>query len=153
MTKIEILGANRFKTYTKTREASRALIVQDGMILLIYEAGSDLWIIPGGGIEKNETPENVCSFIYLRQQKTCHEDRPALVVHSLTIPPISFHQTENCHESSNKVLLNANRNTNERQSHNTNLIKRKNCKEKDKLGLYQYDRVQEIDMLLIIGFE
>ena len=90
---------------------------------------------------------------YLRQQKTCHEDRPALVVHSLTIPPISFHQTENCHESSNKVLLNANRNTNERQSHNTNLIKRKNCKEKDKLGLYQYDRVQEIDMLLIIGFE
>ena len=95
----------------------------------------------------------VCSFIYLRQQKTCHEDRPALVVHSLTIPPISFHQTENCHESSNKVLLNANRNTNERQSHNTNLIKRKNCKEKDKLGLYQYDRVQEIDMLLIIGFE
>jgi len=77
----------------------------------------------------------------------------ALVVHSLTIPPISFHQTENRHESSNKVLLNANRNTNERQSHNTNLIKRKNCKEKDKLGLYQYDRVQEIDMLLIIGFE
>lgn len=99
------------------------------------------------------TQKQSALLFYLRQQKTCHEDRPALVVHSLTIPPISFHQTENCHESSNKVLLNANRNTNERQSHNTNLIKRKNCKEKDKLGLYQYDRVQEIDMLLIIGFE
>ena len=60
MTKIEILGANRFETYTKTREASRALIVQDGMILLIHETGSDLWIIPGGGIEKDETPEKCC---------------------------------------------------------------------------------------------
>ena len=64
MTKIEILDANRFKTYTKTREASRALIVRDGMILFIYEAGSDLWIIPGGGIEKNETPEK-CLLFYL----------------------------------------------------------------------------------------
>jgi len=34
------------------------------MILLIYEAGSDLWIIPGGGIEKNETPEK-CLLFYL----------------------------------------------------------------------------------------
>ena len=60
MIKAEILGANRFETYTKTRGASRAVIVRDGMILLIYETGSDLWIVPGGGIEKDETPEKCC---------------------------------------------------------------------------------------------
>ena len=60
MTKVEILGENRFETYTKTRYASRAVIVRDGMIQLIYEAGSDLWVIPGGGIEKDETPEKCC---------------------------------------------------------------------------------------------
>ena len=60
MTKVEILGANRFATHTKTREASRAVIVRNGMILLIYEADSDLWIVPGGGIEKNETSEKCC---------------------------------------------------------------------------------------------
>ena len=60
MTKVEILGANRFETYTKTREASRTVIVQDGMILLIHEAVSDLWVVPGGGVEIDETPEKCC---------------------------------------------------------------------------------------------
>ncbi len=60
MTKVEILGANRFETCTKTRGASRAVIVRNGMILLINENVSDLWIIPGGGIEKDETPEKCC---------------------------------------------------------------------------------------------
>ena len=60
MTKVEILGENRFETHTKTREASRAVIVRDGMIQLIYEAGSDLWVIPGGGIEEDETSEKCC---------------------------------------------------------------------------------------------
>ena len=36
MVKVEILGANRFETYTKTRGASRAVIVRDGMILLTF---------------------------------------------------------------------------------------------------------------------
>ena len=60
MTKVEIRGANRFETYTKTRAASRAVIVRNGMILLIHEAGLDLWIVPGGGIEEDETPEKCC---------------------------------------------------------------------------------------------
>ena len=34
MKAVEILGANRFETYTKTREGCRAVIVQDGKILL-----------------------------------------------------------------------------------------------------------------------
>ncbi len=60
MTKVEILGANRLETHTRTRGASRAVIVRDGMILLIHEACSDLWIVPGGGIEEGETPEKCC---------------------------------------------------------------------------------------------
>ena len=60
MSKVEIFGANRFETYSKTRDASRAVIVQNGMILLIHEACSDLWAVPGGGIEEDETPEECC---------------------------------------------------------------------------------------------
>ena len=59
MTKVEIRGANRFETYTKTRAASRAVIVRNGMILLIHEAGLDLWIVPGGGIEAEEETGNL----------------------------------------------------------------------------------------------
>ena len=60
MTKVEILGKNRFEAFSKTRGASRAVIVRDGTVLLIHEADSDLWIVPGGGIEKDETPEKCC---------------------------------------------------------------------------------------------
>ena len=37
MKEIEISGANRFHTFTKTRGGSRAVIVRDGMILLSHE--------------------------------------------------------------------------------------------------------------------
>ena len=33
----EILGANRFETFSKTRAGSRAVVVRDGMILLSRE--------------------------------------------------------------------------------------------------------------------
>lgn len=57
MRTVEILGANRFETYTKTREGSRAIIVRDGKILLTHELSSGWWLIPGGGLEEGETPE------------------------------------------------------------------------------------------------
>ncbi len=57
MNTIEILGANRFETYTKTREGSRAIIVNDGQILLEHELQSGWWLIPGGGLEEDENPE------------------------------------------------------------------------------------------------
>ena len=57
MKTVEILGANRFENYTKTREGSRAIIVQDGKILLTHELNSGWWLIPGGGLEQGETPE------------------------------------------------------------------------------------------------
>ena len=57
MKAVAILGANRFETYTKTRDGSRAIIVQDGKILLTHELNSGWWLIPGGGMEAGETPE------------------------------------------------------------------------------------------------
>jgi len=60
MKKIEILGANRFETFTKTRSGSRGVIVSDGNILLTHEKKSGWWLIPGGGLEENESPEECC---------------------------------------------------------------------------------------------
>lgn len=60
MKEIEILGANRFETYTKTRAGSRAVIVRDGLILLSHETVSGWWLVPGGGLEGDETPEECC---------------------------------------------------------------------------------------------
>ena len=60
MKEIEILGANRFETFTKTRSGSRAVVVRDGDILLSRETKSGWWLIPGGGTEEGETPEMCC---------------------------------------------------------------------------------------------
>ena len=60
MKEIEILGANRFDTFTKTREGSRAIVVRDGLILLSHEIISGWYLVPGGGVEDGETPEDCC---------------------------------------------------------------------------------------------
>ncbi len=60
MKTIEILGANRFETFSKTRTGSRAVIVRDGKILLSHETNSGWWLVPGGGLENDETPETCC---------------------------------------------------------------------------------------------
>ena len=60
MKEMEILGANRFETFTKTRSGSRAVIIRDGKILLSHETRSGWWLVPGGGIEEGETPEECC---------------------------------------------------------------------------------------------
>ena len=60
MKTVEILGANRFETFTKTRAGSRAVVVRDGMILLSHETVSGWWLVPGGGMEEGETPEACC---------------------------------------------------------------------------------------------
>ena len=60
MKEIEILGDNRYEIFTKTRAGSRAVIVRDGMILLSHETVSGWWLVPGGGMEGNETPEECC---------------------------------------------------------------------------------------------
>ena len=60
MKTIEILGENRFETFSKTRAGSRAVILRDGKILLSHETVSGWWLIPGGGLEEGETPEECC---------------------------------------------------------------------------------------------
>ena len=60
MKQAEILGANRFEAFTKTRAGSRAVVVRDGMILLSHETVSGWWLVPGGGMEEGETPEECC---------------------------------------------------------------------------------------------
>lgn len=61
MKEVEILGANRFETFTKSRSASRAVIICNGKILLSHETKPDLWMVPGGGFEDGETPEECCA--------------------------------------------------------------------------------------------
>lgn len=60
MKEIQILGGNRFETFTKTRAGSRAVIVRDGMILLSHETVTGWYLVPGGGMEAGETPEECC---------------------------------------------------------------------------------------------
>ena len=60
MKEIEISGANRFETFTKTRVGSRAVIFRDGMILLTHETVTGWWLVPGGGMETGETSEMCC---------------------------------------------------------------------------------------------
>ena len=60
MNEIEILGANRLEPFTRTREASRAVVVRNGLILLSHETITGWYLVPGGGLEASETPEDCC---------------------------------------------------------------------------------------------
>ena len=57
---MDILGENRFETFTRTRAGSRAVILQEGRILLSHELNSGWWLVPGGGMEEGETPVTCC---------------------------------------------------------------------------------------------
>ena len=57
---IDILGANRFETYTRTRVGCRGVVIRDGNILLSHEIKSGWYLVPGGGMEEGETPEACC---------------------------------------------------------------------------------------------
>ena len=54
MKTIEILGANRFETYTKSREGCRAVIVEDGKILLTHELNSGREVLKYDGFAEKE---------------------------------------------------------------------------------------------------
>lgn len=54
---LEIVGDNYFGNWTKSRTGCRAVIIRDGKILMSYETKNDQWMIPGGGLEENETDE------------------------------------------------------------------------------------------------
>ena len=74
METINIYGANRFETFTKTREACRGIVLSEDKILLTYEVNTDQYFLPGGGLEQytklhgalyyelNSTKENAIRF-------------------------------------------------------------------------------------------
>lgn len=81
METIDILGANRFESWTSSREACRAIVINDGKILMSYETGTDQWFIPGGGVEEGETLSDCC-------QRETEEETGCIVApgeHFLTI--------------------------------------------------------------------
>ena len=60
--KIDIIGENYFGKWDKTRIACRGIVKDKDSknILFSYEMVTDTWIIPGGGLEENETDKNCC---------------------------------------------------------------------------------------------
>ena len=55
-----IYGANRLAEFTRTRYASRAIVLREGRILLSHTVKRDMWMTPGGGREAGETAEECC---------------------------------------------------------------------------------------------
>ena len=57
MKKLDIFGENYFGNWTKTRAGCRAVIIKDEKILMSYETKTGQWMLPGGGLEDNESDE------------------------------------------------------------------------------------------------
>lgn len=58
---VDILGQNRHETHTKEVVGCRGIIIQNNQILLSYIKKSDWWMLPGGGLEPNETLSECCA--------------------------------------------------------------------------------------------
>lgn len=58
---IEIHGANAHKVFTKTRVGCRGIVIKDSRMLISHEVNADYYLIPGGGLEVGETPEECCT--------------------------------------------------------------------------------------------
>jgi len=58
---IDIRGANAFESFSKTRVGCRGIVADNSRILISHELNVDYYSIPGGGIEKDETPEECCA--------------------------------------------------------------------------------------------
>ena len=76
-----VLGEEHEETPLGIRFASRAIITREGEILLMHEIVGDQWMLPGGGCETGETPEECC--IREVAEETGLEVRP--VHHLLTL--------------------------------------------------------------------
>ena len=57
---IDIIGANYFGKWTKTRTACRSIVIRDGKLLLSYETATGQWMLPGGGLEAGEDERECC---------------------------------------------------------------------------------------------
>ncbi len=54
----EIYGGNYLGYYSNVRVACRGIVVSDNRILLVHEENTDVWMIPGGGLEDGEEETN-----------------------------------------------------------------------------------------------
>lgn len=57
---IEIRGENAHETFSKTRVGCRGIVIKDSGMLTSHEVNTDYYLIPGGGLESGETPEECC---------------------------------------------------------------------------------------------
>ena len=70
----------------RVREASRAIVVKDGKILLTYEKNTGVYMSPGGGVEPGETLEECC--IRELKEESGYVVKP--LEHFITINEYSF---------------------------------------------------------------
>lgn len=61
MKTIEIIGRNFCGEAANTRVACRGLVVQEGKLLLSHEENTGWYLIPGGGLEGNESIGECCA--------------------------------------------------------------------------------------------
>lgn len=59
-TTIEIRGKNADKTFSKTSEGCRGIVLKDSQLLISHEVHTDFYMLPGGGMDAGETPEACC---------------------------------------------------------------------------------------------
>ena len=60
MRRIQLINDDYSGQADHLRHACRGILVNNGAILLSYESNNDKYIIPGGGIEDNETLKECC---------------------------------------------------------------------------------------------
>lgn len=58
---IEIHGANAYETFSKTRVGCRGIVIKDSRLLISHEMNVDYYLIPGGGLEGDETLQECCA--------------------------------------------------------------------------------------------
>lgn len=57
---IDIHGVNEHKIISKTRSGCRGIVIKNSLMLISHEVNADCYLIPGGGLEENETLEECC---------------------------------------------------------------------------------------------
>jgi len=60
MKTIQIIGKNFCGTAAHTRIACRGVVEENGRLLLSHERSTGWYLIPGGGLEGSESPEECC---------------------------------------------------------------------------------------------
>ena len=58
---IDLVSKTFFEPIVKERESCRGLVVKEGKVLLSYESKKDVYMSPGGGVEKGESLQECCA--------------------------------------------------------------------------------------------